>query len=93
MKASNTLAVVILAAAVGAVVGIAYAPEKGKDTRKKTKKAINDYAKQLKSDLESTTNTISEKASNALDTVKNKANQVKGYTSAKVDDVEDAINA
>ena len=46
-NATKLLAGLAIGTAIGAVVGLLYAPESGKDTRKKLKKEADKYKKEL----------------------------------------------
>ncbi len=52
MKANKLLAGVLLGAAAGAVLGILFAPDKGKDTRKKIKEKGSELGDKMKDKFE-----------------------------------------
>jgi gas vesicle protein len=56
MKSSGTFLSVLVAVAVGVVIGVTFAPDNGISTRKKAKKAVNAYAKKAKEELEASRN-------------------------------------
>ena len=51
MKTKHVVIGMIAAAAVGALAGLLFAPDKGKETRKKIKDATNDLAGKVKKGL------------------------------------------
>lgn len=61
MKTNKVILGVLSGLAAGAVMGILFAPEKGKKTRKKIKDVSNDYADELKDKFDSALETISKK--------------------------------
>ncbi|WPR70241.1 YtxH domain-containing protein [Flavobacterium sp. NG2] len=63
MKTRNTILGVIGAAAVGAVLGILFAPDKGSKTRKKIIKKTAETTDEIKEKLEQLSQTVSEKYS------------------------------
>ncbi len=48
MKTARAITGIIAAAAVGAAVGMAFAPDKGSNTRKKVKKQVEDLSENAK---------------------------------------------
>ncbi len=93
MKSLGTFLSVLIAAAAGAAIGVAFAPDNGKSTRKKVKKAVNEYAKKAKDELEASQKSITEKANSTLNAVKEKTNEAARYTSEKVNNVQAEIEA
>lgn len=61
MKADKVILGVLGGVAVGALLGVLFAPEKGDKTRRKIMDKSNDYAEELKDKLDSLLGTISNK--------------------------------
>jgi gas vesicle protein len=61
MKTDKVILGVLGGLAAGAIMGILFAPEKGKKTRKKIKNASNDYADELKDKFDTALDTMSKK--------------------------------
>lgn len=92
MKSSGTFLSVLIAAAAGAAIGVAFAPDNGKSTRKKAKKAVNEYAKKAKEELEASQKAITEQTNMALNAVKEKTNEMATYTKDRVSEVANYTN-
>ena len=61
MKADKVILGVLGGIAVGALLGVLFAPEKGEKTRRKIMDKSNDYADELKDKLDSLLGTVSNK--------------------------------
>ena len=61
MKADKIILGVLGGVAVGALMGVLFAPEKGDKTRKKIMEKSNDYADELKDKLDSLLGTVNSK--------------------------------
>ena len=61
MNSSKLLLGILGGVAVGAIAGVLFAPEKGKDTRKKILKNSKDYADNLKNKIQSLQGEVTEK--------------------------------
>ncbi len=61
MKADKIILGVLGGVAVGALMGVLFAPEKGDKTRKKIMEKSNDYADELKDKLDSLLGTVTSK--------------------------------
>ncbi|WP_166921407.1 YtxH domain-containing protein [Flavobacterium poyangense] len=62
---SNTIAAIVAGAAVGAAIGILFAPDKGSKTRAKLKEGLDDAAHNLKDSLEASSEVLREKFTHA----------------------------
>jgi gas vesicle protein len=62
-KSSGILTALIMGAAVGAVLGILYAPDKGSETRKK----VNEEGKKMSDAIKNKFNEVKEKMASAKD--------------------------
>jgi len=79
---------IVTAAAVGAVVGLLFAPEEGTKTRDKLRKGTNDLADELLDAL----NRGKQQYADLKDQVKHKADELRGRAESKYDDVKDKAN-
>jgi gas vesicle protein len=62
---SNAIAAVIAGAAIGAAIGILFAPDKGSKTRAKLKEGLDDTKNSLKDSFEASSEVLREKFTNA----------------------------
>ncbi|MDG3584176.1 MULTISPECIES: YtxH domain-containing protein [Galbibacter] len=83
----NTLLALLTGAAIGAGVGILYAPDKGDVTRKKIKKNAKKTQKELEKQLKKTTNQLSAKANHARTEFEHKLEDTLSSMSYKADDI------
>lgn len=89
MKKSNVIATTLGSLALGAIVGILFAPDKGSKTRKKISGKAKDITEDLKNSIEDLTSTISEK----YDVVKEKSTELVKDGAEKIDALKkDIIN-
>ncbi|MCP9768932.1 YtxH domain-containing protein [Lacihabitans sp. LS3-19] len=79
----KTIAGIAAAAAVGAALGIAYAPAKGSETRKKIKGTIGDAAGSLKSSANKMKSQVVDKSIDLYEKGKNGLNQIADKTQAE----------
>ena len=104
-KKSNSgavLAALLAGAATGVILGLLYAPEEGKETRKKIKdKAVDEYGRtseivkdkysevshNVKDKYNSLSSTVKETASNVASTVKDSYDKYKDQIVSKTSDV------
>lgn len=98
--ASNTgqiLLALLTGAAIGAGIGILYAPDKGSKTRDKLNKEARKAQKKLNKQIQETSSTLSDKAQRARISFEHKLNETLSSASYKADDIllamEDKLEA
>ncbi|CAG5004314.1 hypothetical protein DYBT9275_03345 [Dyadobacter sp. CECT 9275] len=80
---------IVTAAAVGAVIGLLFAPEDGDKTRKKIKRKTNSLASELLDALEKS----KAKADQAASELKNKGQEYADKAAFKVNEVAEEVNS
>jgi len=83
----QTLLALLTGAAIGAGVGLLYAPEKGVDTREKLSKEGKKAQKRLKRQYETTTSQLTDKAQKARFSFEEKLEKTLSSASYKADDI------
>lgn len=83
----QTLLALLTGAAIGAGVGILYAPDKGVNTRTKLNKEAKRAQKKLNKQIRETSHTLSEKAQQARYSFEQKLNDTLSSASYKADDI------
>lgn len=86
-KSSSTLLALVLGGAIGAAVGILYAPEKGEKTRKELSKKARKQQEKLTKQLKQTQATHVDSAQKAKLSFEEKLNETISTASYKADDV------
>jgi len=93
----QTLIALLMGAAIGAGLGILYAPDKGSNTRDKLSKEAKKAQKKLNKQIKETSNTLSERAQQAKYSFEQKLNDTLSSASYKADDIllamEDKLEA
>ncbi|MEH6764246.1 YtxH domain-containing protein [Aequorivita antarctica] len=93
----QTLIALLTGAAIGAGLGILYAPDKGSKTRDKLSKEAQKAQKKLNKQIQETSHTLSEKAQQAKYSFEQKLNETLSSASYKADDIllamEDKLEA
>ncbi len=93
----QTLIALLTGAAIGAGLGILYAPEKGSKTRDKLSKEAKKAQKKLNKQIQETSHTLSETAQKAKYSFEQKLNDTLSSASYKADDIllamEDKLEA
>ncbi|RMA66017.1 YtxH domain-containing protein [Ulvibacter antarcticus] len=83
----QTLLAILTGAAIGAGIGILYAPDKGSKTRSKISKETKKAQKQLNKQVKATTENLSEKAQKARLNFEQKLESTLSSASYKADDI------
>ena len=78
MKSSNIITGVLIGAAAGTILGILFAPEKGKDTREKLRRKGADLKDNLKGRINDLVDGIADEIENAKSEAENKLDQGMG---------------
>jgi gas vesicle protein len=89
MKSGKILLGILAGVAVGATLGILFAPDKGWNTRKRISKKAEDAVNDLKEKFDEFVDNISVK----VDEVKDKASEMTNKARAKADEVKKEANA
>lgn len=93
----QTLLALLTGAAIGAGLGILYAPDKGSNTREKLSKEAKSAQKKLNKQIKETSSNLSEKAQRARHSFEEKLNETLSSASYKADDIllamEDKLEA
>jgi gas vesicle protein len=89
MNAGKLLLGVLAGAAVGAVLGVLFAPEKGSTTRKKISRKRDEVAYQLEDKFDEFINGVADK----FEAVKEEAVRMAKKTKRKLDETEDQVIA
>jgi gas vesicle protein len=87
----QTVLALLTGAAIGAGIGILYAPEKGSKTRENISKSAKKAQKELSKKLEETTKALGKKASAARVSFEEKLEDTISNASHKADDVLKAL--
>lgn len=90
-NSGQTLLALLTGAAIGAGVGILYAPDSGKKTRKKINKEAAKAQKKLTKQLKETQEVLGTKAQNTKVTLEQKLDETITSASYKADDVLAAL--
>ena len=86
-KTGNTILALITGAAIGAGLGLLYAPESGDKTRKKLSKSAKDAQKNLNKHIKETTESVSLSAKKAKKSFDEKLEDTLATASEKADDI------
>jgi len=93
----QTLLALLTGAAIGAGIGILYAPDKGSKTRDKLSKEASNAQKKLNKQIQETSQNLSEKAQKARLSFEQKLEETLSSASYKADDIllamEDKLEA
>ena len=83
----NTVLAILVGTAIGATLGILFAPDKGSKTREKLKDGFDDAQKDLKQKLQKASNEIRNKFSNAQFDLEESYEDIVSNMSHKTEDV------
>ncbi len=92
MNNSKVFFSIFIAAAVGATVGMLFAPEEGDKTRKKIKKSANNWANEALDALEKGKAKVQDTADSVLNKAKNYKNDAVDAADDQLDDAKSAVN-
>lgn len=83
----NTLLALITGAAIGAGIGLLYAPESGEETRKKLRKDAQDAQDRFNKKYQETTSNLSDRAKKARIDFEHRLEETLSSASHKADDI------
>ena len=86
-KIANTLLGLAAGSAVGVGLGILFAPDKGKNTRKKIKDSVSNKVDELKEQLESLTKNLREKSLEIKGSLEEKVDNLLSESNYKSEDL------
>jgi len=84
---SNAIAAVIAGAAIGAAIGILFAPDKGSKTRAKLKEGLDDTSNNLKDSLSASSEVLREKFKGATQNLDGTLDDLLSNVSHKTEEV------
>ena len=86
-KIANTLLGLAAGSAIGVGLGILFAPDKGKNTRKKIKNSLSDKVDELKEQLESLTKNLRQKSLEIKGSLEEKVDNLLSESNYKSEDL------
>jgi gas vesicle protein len=92
-QTSNTLLALLTGAAIGAGLGILYAPDRGDKTRKKIRKNAKSAQKEFEKQLNSTKTKLTAQAEKTRENFESKLEDTLSTMSYKADDILTALEA
>jgi len=92
MNNSKVFFSIFIAAAVGATVGMLFAPEDGKKTRKKIKRSANDWANEALDALEKGKAKVQDTADSVMNKAKSYKHDAVEAADEQMEDAKSAVN-
>ena len=92
MNNSKVFFSIFIAAAIGATVGMLFAPEEGGKTRKKIKKSANEWANDALDALEKGKAKVQDTADNVLSKAKSYKNDAVDAADEQLDEAKSTVN-
>lgn len=92
-QTGNTLLALLTGAAIGAGIGILYAPDRGDNTRKKIRKNAKSAQRELEKQLQTTKTKLTSQAEKARENFEHKLEDTLSTMSYKADDILVALEA
>ena len=86
-KTANAILGLAVGTAIGAGLGILFAPDKGKNTRKKIKNSLEEKYDELREQIESLTNNVREKSLELKGSLEEKVDNLFSKSSHKAEDL------
>lgn len=86
-KTGTAFLALVAGVAIGAGLGVLFAPEKGKDTRKKIKNSVGDSMEKLKEKLDLLSCQMKEKSSELTDDFEGKVEDLLSKSSYKAEEI------
>lgn len=86
-RTGNVLLALVTGVAIGVGAGILFAPDKGKNTRKKIKDSVDDTAQKLKQKLETLTEEVKHKTDEVRGSLEENVDNLLSKSSYKAEDV------
>lgn len=86
-KTGNVLLALATGVALGAGIGILFAPDKGKNTRKKIKDSVDETTSKLKHKIDVLSQEVREKSSEFKGTLEDKVENLLSKSSHKAEDI------
>lgn len=86
-RTGNVLLALVTGVAIGVGAGILFAPDNGKNTRKKIKNSVDDTAEKLKRKLDILTQEVKSKTSEIKGSLEDKVENLVSKSSYKAEDV------
>lgn len=86
-NSGNTLFALVTGVAVGAVLGVLFAPEEGKETRKKLKKSFGEASENFKNKFDETADNVREKSKHFKKSLEENIDSLLSHSGKKAEEV------